>query len=119
MDQDTARRIDQLEQAVAALRQRTVDTVGTVNGLAESTIGSFAKAAQRSRFDDGAHMAERVIISALLGAAAQATRTHVQAALQVAYEAHAATGPHPLMLQSFREYADSVFPGIELKPAAE
>lgn len=119
MDQDTARRIDQLEQIVTSLRQQSAGTASALNRLAESTTRSFANVVEKALVDDGAQMAERVIMTALLAGADGATRTNVQAALQVAYEAHSATNPHPLVLESFRTLADSVFPGIELASAAE
>ncbi|RIA19042.1 hypothetical protein DFO63_4160 [Stenotrophomonas sp. AG209] len=119
MDQEIAQRLAGLEAAVGQLKVQNERMAGVINGFVEATHSSFQKLLVNEHMAGGTQAAQRTITDGLLANADQATRRNVEAGLQVAYEAFVAQGFDPAFLEQFVIAARSVFPGIELAPAAE
>ncbi|CAM4281382.1 hypothetical protein CR156_06470 [Stenotrophomonas lactitubi] len=119
MDQEIAQRLAGLEAAVVQLNEQNARIAGVIGNFANANHSSFQQLLLKEHMSGGMQAAQRTITDGLLANADQATRRNVEAGLQVAYEAFAAQGSDPAFLEQFLIAARSVFPGIELAPAAE
>lgn len=125
MDQETVTRLAALEAAlveqskqIIEQQRQILEMASKLNQLSEANTNSFAGMLAKEYTAMGSDVVHQTIITGLLARADAATRQHVEASLQIAYEAFAEKIPDPAFLEHFELAARSAFPDIQLEPAA-
>lgn len=116
MNSEVERHLAGNDAAIASLRRDMSVLSGRIAELAETQRKNVQALTQTKLRSDGTAVVIQIIATGLLTNADAATKSHIEAALQIGFGTYQHLG-EPFVGQ-FRHTADSLFPGIELSRPA-